>query len=187
LIQLPPCLARLLLDEQEGLGLVIDEVPQPDRGQFAKGADAQLAASAPEMLSMLEELLGIVDSLRGNERDGARLPLNDLLSLHCVLRDALSVINDMIGRTICSCLSCIILDIDYSVGWEEAGVDTVCFYSKSRQLIRTKENKELIRLEDILDEVLGGCRIETPFGIYVTSQEAEEIKAILRKAANPTG
>ncbi len=49
-------------DECAGLGLEIAEVPVPDRGQFAKGADAQLAAAAPEMVELLEELLEIVQS-----------------------------------------------------------------------------------------------------------------------------
>jgi len=57
-------------DEQACLGLEIDEVPRPTRGQFAKSADAQLAAAAPEMVELLMEIMQILAEIADSKGFG---------------------------------------------------------------------------------------------------------------------
>lgn len=89
-------------------------------------------------------------------------------------------LGEEIGQSICDALKPIIPDLDYSVGWTEAGVDTICFWSKSHQKIRSKFDKSLEYLiEKVFPELEG--YIETPFGVILSAKEAEEAFKLLTK------
>lgn len=101
-----------------------------------------------------------------------------------------SDLNREIGETIASAIADILPDIKSSVGWAEGGVDCIAFFCDSREILsefyNTVEEKiDLGRLlyEEItkpLGEAGAEVYFETPFGIYVTKEEAEKIRERLR-------
>jgi len=84
----------------------------------------------------------------------------------------------IIGERICKALRPIIPDLTYSVGWAEAGVETLCFYSnrptQGRQMFH-----DLFRELPIDTEYT--VYFDAPFGIYLTKKELEKAKEILLK------
>jgi len=67
---------------------------------------------------------------------------------------------EKLGELIVSVLKDIMPDIEYSLGWAEAGMDTLCFWAYSRDcdssfIVRLEEEgKERVNLEDILDKFI---------------------------------
>lgn len=91
-----------------------------------------------------------------------------------------------LGSMLTEILREVVPDIVFSIGWEEGGVDSLCFYSRSKAVLGS-DNKE-DDLELVLSEVFrkycfGGKSprfiIECPFGVYVTEDEAKRIEEIL--------
>ena len=99
----------------------------------------------------------------------------------------------------------VVSDIDWSVGWYEAGINTICFYSKSKDVwIVSKMTRKLqeetgkdyiecsetvlrekvVRLEDVIYMVFPELKfhIECPYGVYLTKEEAERLKKLLLEA-----
>ena len=86
-----------------------------------------------------------------------------------------------IAEKICEAVSDIIPDISYTLGWAEAGIDTICFWSDKRDTGSKYHNGE--RFEEIVEEVfpeLSGY-VDTPFGVYLTESEAEKVKEKLEE------
>lgn len=90
-----------------------------------------------------------------------------------------------LARLICKTVKSVIPDIEWSLGWAEAGIDTICFWSDSHS-INTADYRECVRFEDILASVFPELQdyIDTPFGIYLTEQEAEKVKTELKRLKN---
>lgn len=98
----------------------------------------------------------------------------------------LRALNKAIGQAIVDALRDIIPDLEHSVGWAEAGVDTICFFSKSRSYTAIPEDNPrsagYVDLTDIIVEIDDTCfdsanrlcfMIDTPFGVYLKKHEAE--------------
>jgi len=86
----------------------------------------------------------------------------------------------------------VVPDTDYSLGWAEAGINTICFYSDSHsdpnKVIGIDDTMNACRkatmfLEVIWDTLpeLRSC-VDTPFGFWLTKEEAEKLKKLLREA-----
>jgi len=88
-----------------------------------------------------------------------------------------------IGQMLVKALKPIIPDIDYSLGWAEAGVDTICLWSKKHEAIRVADEKA-IHLTEIIEEVFGEelrWHIDCPFGIWLLPEEARKVKEVLKR------
>jgi len=88
------------------------------------------------------------------------------------------------------------IELTWSLGWEEAGLETICFELEDAELKRRK-NEELKALKnkgesgyvsftDVLYEVFEGMRksflqFDCPFGVPLTIEEAEKIRKALKK------
>ena len=72
-------------------------------------------------------------------------------------------------------------NITYSIGWEEGGIETICFYLEHPKRKRFVE----CFLANVFREVYGDkfkeIKFESPFGIYITKREAERIKERIKK------
>lgn len=73
-----------------------------------------------------------------------------------------------LGKKLVKILKPFIRDIEYSIGWEEAGIDTICLWSKSRNRLSIKIDN-YIPFEMIVEEIMPelSLYIECPFGVYV--------------------
>ena len=67
----------------------------------------------------------------------------------------------------------------YSIGWEEGGVDIICFYTR-KKIMFNKKNKYL---EDVIisvfPELIG--HVDCPFGYWLNEEMAGKIKKDLEK------
>lgn len=83
---------------------------------------------------------------------------------------------EKLGELICETVKDIIPDIEFSLGWAEAGVDTLCFHSKSKKKWRE------VPFDTVLREVFPELQfhIDTPYGVYLSQEEAEEIRKRLK-------
>ena len=74
----------------------------------------------------------------------------------------------------------VIKDIKCSVGWEEGGIDTLCFYSNSHHKQRA------VCFEDLITEVIPTLKghVYCPFGFYLSKKEAQKIRELLIKEMN---
>lgn len=93
---------------------------------------------------------------------------------------------EKIGEWIVKVSKPVIEDISYAVGSVEAGIETISFYSKKRNVVEAlsfddiKRNK-MVYFVDLVTKVIPEIEgfIETPYGLYLTKKEAEELKKIL--------
>ena len=81
---------------------------------------------------------------------------------------------EKLGILICETVRDIIPDIEFSLGWAEAGVDTLCFFSKS------KKKWWGVPFDAVLREVFPELFIDAPYGVYLSSDEAEEARKRLK-------
>ena len=87
------------------------------------------------------------------------------------------------GRTIVNVLKDIIPDLSFSLGWTEQGIDVICFWADERFYDTTRPES----LPQIIDEFVNQVvpdkffEISAPWGVWVTKEEAEEIRKRLRK------
>jgi hypothetical protein len=97
-------------------------------------------------------------------------------------------IANQIAQMIVEACKPIIKDMKYSIGWQEAGIDTICFYSETHIIkpseIRSIEEK--IRFIEVIQETFPElselwAHIDTPWGFWLTKEEAEQIKQLLLK------
>ncbi|MCX7977508.1 MAG: hypothetical protein N2578_00740 [Bdellovibrionaceae bacterium] len=95
------------------------------------------------------------------------------------------------GEYLTSLLRPVIPDIEFSLGWEEAGVDTLCLWALSRTENVSGPNYsdeytiDLIGLLlEFIDDVF--IRIDAPFGIYLSKEEAEIIRKIFEEEFKET-
>jgi hypothetical protein len=94
-------------------------------------------------------------------------------------------IASQIAQMIVEACKPIIKDMEYSIGWEEAGIDTICFYSETHSIkaFILNEIYNRIKFTEIIKEIIPELEphIGTPRGIYLTPEEAEELKKLLLK------
>jgi len=90
-----------------------------------------------------------------------------------------------IAKNITEALKPIIPDIEWSLGWHEAGIDTICFYSREYDVHSVDVGKidKYDRLPSLIAEVFPELRlhVDTPLGIYIPKERCKEIIECLRK------
>ena len=98
--------------------------------------------------------------------------------------DQLISINASIAEAVCEALRPIIPDIDYTLGWEEVGPDTICLRSESRHVWYPEEEgyRDLGSVVwDALYEAGLPHFIDVPFSFYLTPQEVSHVREVLKK------
>lgn len=90
------------------------------------------------------------------------------------------------GTRLVELLKKVIPDIEYTIGWAEAGVDTICLWSKSHQDANGSFlDDSILFLDEVISDVLVLERydfyIDTPFAVYITPEEGEKIKVLLAR------
>jgi hypothetical protein len=89
----------------------------------------------------------------------------------------------ILGKIFVEELKKVIPDIEYSLGWEEAGVDTLCFQSANCSVSKKGFNKNNVGLDDIIVKFFPELQhhVETPFGVYLSPKEAKEVREAMRR------
>ena len=111
------------------------------------------------------------------------MKIEGLIKKSMSLIDDLEKTNKKIAKTIVKTLKDIIPDIDYSIGWYEYGIDTICFYSKSKDVTNGIEGKSE-ELRRIIEEVFSDTyplQFDCPYGIYLNDKEAKMVRDKLIK------
>ena len=106
-----------------------------------------------------------------------------------VIEDYIDAVGRLVdvGSELCSelvrMLKPVIEDIKCTLGWEEAGYDTVCLWSDSKHPASEERNGRNIRLIDVIEDMIPELKyhIDAPFGIYINENEAEEVRKRLKK------
>jgi hypothetical protein len=100
------------------------------------------------------------------------------------LTEAESLAEEVI-EAVCKMLQPLIGDIEGEIGWEEGGVDTLCFYSESHSILN-RSNPDLISFEEVLESVFPDLEghVFCPLGIYLTEKEAEAVKKLLKRGVS---
>jgi len=92
---------------------------------------------------------------------------------------------NVVGQMLVDALSPIIPDIEYSLGWAEAGIDTICLWSEKYKAVNVDlENwEELKGLGGIIEEVFSDLawRIDCPFGVWLPADVAERVREALER------
>ena len=90
---------------------------------------------------------------------------------------------EKVGQALTQALKSVIPDIEYSIGWAEAGVDTICLWSEKYKAANMIDDGT-IPLREIMEEVFGEefcvC-IDCPFGIWLPPDTAKKAKEVLTK------
>ena len=117
----------------------------------------------------LKSILAILKS--HNNLDN--IPFADLVFIHNSLCMLAQIFGSEAGKVVCDKLSSVLPGITYSVGSEETGVDTVCFYCNA------PSEGGSVSFCDIVEAVIPDFSVDTPFGLDVSVDKAKEISAIL--------
>lgn len=117
---------------------------------------------------------------------GVSMQFEDLLKqANKKLKEA-KKLNEKIADILINELKDIIPDLKYTIGWAEAGIETICLYSdefKYRFLVNEYTFLDWT-IEEALPEFKKTLSIQSPFGIRITKEEAEKIKEKLKKLRN---
>jgi len=89
------------------------------------------------------------------------------------------------GEALVELLKPIIPDLRFTLGWEESGVEELCLWARSRNVMATatilKNRAPLyIQLDRVLKSYFRGVYIDCPNGVYVTEDEAKRIGTIIK-------
>lgn len=88
-----------------------------------------------------------------------------------------------LGEALIKIIEQVIPDIEFSLGWAEAGVDTLCFWSKSHSVSMIDIwSDKYTPMSDILEEYFPEINIDCPFGVYLTKDEERRLRTLLNKA-----
>jgi len=90
------------------------------------------------------------------------------------------------GKALVGLLRPIIPDLRFTLGWEESGVEELCLWARSRNVMAAAtilENRAplYIQLDRVLESYFRGVYIDCPNGVYVTEDEAKRIEAIIKE------
>ena len=78
-------------------------------------------------------------------------------------------------------------DIKYSVGWHEAGIETICFFSQQGNKVFIREivgdDSKIVDFLDVLLEVFPELvgHVDAPYGIYLYVEDANKLREVLKK------
>jgi hypothetical protein len=116
--------------------------------------------------------------------DGASL--KKALNKHRLLVNQVKEATEEIGRALENLLKDILPDIFARAGWEENGPETLCIFAPSHSLEKFLGKRigedGLVSLDGLLrEEIPEIYNVECPFGVYLDKEEAEEVRARLRK------
>jgi hypothetical protein len=86
-----------------------------------------------------------------------------------------------LGEKLVELLRPVIEDLTFHLGWEEEGIDTICFFSESHKEGYLKKGDKF--LETVIEEVFPELKLhlDTPFGIYLKGDEIQKVKRILEE------
>jgi len=86
---------------------------------------------------------------------------------------------EILGQQLTTALRKVIPDLEYSLGWFEAGIDTLCFWSE-KAFYTKKRNIALGQIVLRVFPELEGY-VETPEGGWLTERQAKRVRRILEK------
>ena len=112
-----------------------------------------------------------------------RNSITDLIENYLKAIEETSKYGQKIGQILVETLKPIFPDIEYSLGWAEAGVDTICLWSEKREIANVLD-EEAISLREIVEEVFGEefyQHFDCPFGIWLSPDTAKKVKKALEK------
>ena len=90
---------------------------------------------------------------------------------------------NIVGQMLVDALSPIIPDIEYSLGWAEAGIDTICLWSKRYEDEDLEKWEEQEGLDDIIGKIFDDLtwHVDCPFGIWLPPDVAKEVREVLEE------
>lgn len=89
---------------------------------------------------------------------------------------------NIVGQMLVDALRPVIPDIEYSLGWAEAGIDTICLWSEKYKALNVvdKEAEDLVLIvKEVFPELV--WRIDCPFGILLPPDVAERVREALEE------
>ena len=92
--------------------------------------------------------------------------------------DVAETAGEKLGNRILELLKPVLPGLEFGLGWAEAGIDTLCFSSNLYYASATRR----VGLSGILYEFIKDVDIKCPYGVYATSEQAEQIRRILKDA-----
>jgi len=86
-----------------------------------------------------------------------------------------------LGEKLVELLKPLVKDLSFTLGWNESGTDTICFFSRTHQRGSLKNGDEF--LETVIEEVFPELKlhVDTPFCVYLRSDEIQGAKRILEE------
>ena len=134
---------------------------------------------------MLTGYVRVLVSQVNTARGGGRMSLKSLVKKYLKSLQEVKKHGEEVCNVLVKNLREVIPDLECTLGWSEAGVDTICLWSDARD-VRTlgiERAFKMKRLGKIIEDEMPELRghLDTPYGVYVTDEEAERIRRILRK------
>lgn len=86
-----------------------------------------------------------------------------------------------LGEKLVELLKPLVKDLSFTLGWNESGTDTICFFSRIREGECWEDGEEY--LETVIEEVFPELKlhVDTPFGVYLRGDEIQRAKKILEE------
>jgi len=86
-----------------------------------------------------------------------------------------------LGEKLVELLKPLVKDLSFTLGWNESGTDTICFFSRTHGGDCWKDGDEF--LETVIEEVFPELKlhVDTPFGVYLRGDEIQRAKRILEE------
>ena len=111
------------------------------------------------------------------------MQFNDYLNQYIEAYNNLRDISKVIAKILNDAIEEVIPDIKYSLGWAEAGIDTISFWSNSHDVSSCDLSFKLncYYLDDIIVEIFPELKnhIDAPYGVYLTKNESDKIRQVL--------
>jgi len=117
------------------------------------------------------------------------MKFEELLQQSNTLLKKVEKINERIAKIIVKELKDIIPDLKWSIGWAEAGIETICFYSDSHNVVSGYGPECSLFdwvIEEALPEFSQSLTIICPYGVYLAKEEAQSVRERLKKLKGMT-
>lgn len=108
----------------------------------------------------------------------------DMLQNYLVAKMALEKSASELGEAITKIIRDVTgIDIYYTLGWYEAGMETICFWCGDRSAVRALNDDSFEEsLYSVLLDVFGDDKFyfDTPSGVHLTKEEAKKLRTALK-------